>query len=175
MTLSILDWMFPGNDLRFCSGFGRQAGDGMHPGNESGHHRPVYPRIARKLACDFEEGTCAAWLHGLLKPHVTEVLRASSLSINPMPPGQPEKAIGKKSQIEPWLALHNQSACLRQQPNGVIRQHYESAAKEASQRLVTILGLDGKAIYSAPSSRRRSLSEIGPEPSLALLRIFCRG
>jgi hypothetical protein len=22
----------------------------------------------------FEEGTCAAWLHGLLKPHVTRVL-----------------------------------------------------------------------------------------------------
>jgi hypothetical protein len=62
-----------------------------------------------------------------------------------------------KSQIEPWLALHNHSACLRQQPNGVIRQHHESAAKEASQSLVTILGLDGKTIYSAPSGRRRSI------------------
>src|SRR6202158_5993994 len=28
-----------------------------------------------------------------------------------MPLGQPEKAIGEKSQIEPWLALHNRSAC----------------------------------------------------------------
>jgi hypothetical protein len=73
------------------------------------------------------------------------------------PLGQPEKAIGEKSQIEPWLALHNHSACLRQQPNGVIRQHHESAAKEASQSLVTILGLDGKTIYSAPSGRRRSI------------------
>jgi len=29
---------------------------------------------ARQLACDFEEGTCAAWLYALLKPHVTQVL-----------------------------------------------------------------------------------------------------
>ena len=36
------------------------------------------------------------------------------------PLGQPEKAIGEKSQIEPWLALHNRSACLRQELIGVV-------------------------------------------------------
>src|SRR5579859_7550147 len=35
------------------------------------------------------------------------------------PLGQPEKVIGRESQIEPWLALHNHSACLRQKPKGV--------------------------------------------------------
>jgi hypothetical protein len=35
------------------------------------------------------------------------------------PLGQPEKAIGEKSQIEPWLALHNRSACLRRELMGV--------------------------------------------------------
>jgi hypothetical protein len=36
------------------------------------------------------------------------------------PLGQPEKAIGEKPQIEPWLALHNHSACLRQELIGVV-------------------------------------------------------
>ena len=35
------------------------------------------------------------------------------------PLGQPEKAIGHEPQIEPWLALHNHSACLRQEPKGI--------------------------------------------------------
>ena len=30
------------------------------------------------LHVSFEEGTCAAWLHDLLKPHVTEVLVCDS-------------------------------------------------------------------------------------------------
>src|SRR5216684_7211850 len=34
--------------------------------------------------------------------------------------GQPEKAIGHESPIEPWLALHNRSACLRQKPTGAV-------------------------------------------------------
>jgi hypothetical protein len=36
------------------------------------------------------------------------------------PLGQPEKAIGEKSPIEPWLAWHNPSACLRQELTGVV-------------------------------------------------------
>ena len=32
------------------------------------------------LHVTFEEGTCAAWLHDLLKPHVTQVLVASILA-----------------------------------------------------------------------------------------------
>ena len=36
------------------------------------------------------------------------------------PSDNPEKAIGHESQIEPWLALHNPSACLRQKPTGVV-------------------------------------------------------
>jgi hypothetical protein len=36
------------------------------------------------------------------------------------PLGQSDKAIGEKPQIEPWLALHNRTACLRQEPNGIV-------------------------------------------------------
>src|ERR1700747_2824384 len=32
----------------------------------------------RSLRVSFEEGTCASWLHDLLKPHVTEVLVCDS-------------------------------------------------------------------------------------------------
>jgi hypothetical protein len=63
------------------------------------------------------------------------------------PLGQPEKAIGEKSQIEPWLALYNHAACLRQEPNGVITKAHESREKEKSQSLITLLGLDGRTIY----------------------------
>jgi hypothetical protein len=41
------------------------------------------------------------------------------------PLGQPEKAIGEKSQIEPWLALHNHAACLRQEPTASLRHDDE--------------------------------------------------
>ena len=45
------------------------------------------------------------------------------------PLGQPEKVIGDESQIEPWLALHNHSACLRQKPRTSLRHDDESGEK----------------------------------------------
>src|ERR1700688_3033096 len=60
------------------------------------------------------------------------------------PLGQPEKAIGEKPQIEPWLALHNHSACCARNRRASFRRHHESAEKETPQSLVPLLGLDGK-------------------------------
>ncbi len=47
---------------------------GVHPGDESGNRSAVFGKDWRKwsLCVTFEEGTCAAWLHDLLKPHVTK-------------------------------------------------------------------------------------------------------
>ena len=42
------------------------------------------------LHVTFEEGTCAAWLHDLLKPHVTEVLVCNAR-------GNPSLKVGNKS------------------------------------------------------------------------------
>ena len=38
----------------------------------------VLAKHSRSLHVTFAEGTCAAWLHDLLKPHVTEVLVCDS-------------------------------------------------------------------------------------------------
>jgi hypothetical protein len=46
---------------------------------------------------------------------------------------------------------------LRQKPKGVVIRHNESAEDEKSERLVAFLGLDGKTISSAPSSRRGTI------------------
>src|SRR5712671_6736362 len=45
-------------------------------------------------------------------------LRVSRLTICPL--GQPEKAIGLEPQIEPWLAIYNHTACLRQKSMGLV-------------------------------------------------------
>jgi hypothetical protein len=45
--------------------------------------------------------------------------RVSRLTICPL--GQPEKAIGLESQIEPWLAPHDHTACSRSEAEG--RRH----------------------------------------------------
>jgi hypothetical protein len=89
---------------------------------------------------------------------------------------QPEKAIGEKSPIEPWLAPHNHAARLRQEPEASLRQHDESTENGKSQSLVILLGLDGKTITRGPSRRwgsicldipfyRTGLSEGGKSPS----------
>ena len=74
------------------------------------------------------------------------------------PLGQPEKAIGEKSPIEPWLALHNHSACCVRNRRASLREHDESAEKEQSQSLVTLLGLDGKTIFPVPYRRGGAIS-----------------
>jgi hypothetical protein len=45
-----------GNDLGGGFGFHRQAVDGIHPGNGSSNHPPVYPRAAWQLAPDLRRG-----------------------------------------------------------------------------------------------------------------------
>jgi hypothetical protein len=45
----------------------------MRHRDQSDHHSAVYPRACGGLHLTFEEGTWAAWLYDLLKPHVTEL------------------------------------------------------------------------------------------------------
>ena len=53
----------------------RQADYGMPAGNQGGHDSRVHPRACRvTLSLTFEEGTSAAWLHDLLKPHVSRLV-----------------------------------------------------------------------------------------------------
>ena len=74
MTPSILGWMFTRQRSRRRFSIRRQADDGIDPRNESGNDPAVYSRAAWRLHVTFEEGTCAAWLHDLLKPHVSRVV-----------------------------------------------------------------------------------------------------
>jgi len=73
------------------------------------------------------------------------------------PLGQPEKAIGHESPIEPWLALHNRAACCVRNRRTSLRERHESAEKETPQSLVPLLGLDGKTISPVPYRRRGSI------------------
>src|SRR5258706_13794242 len=52
------------------------------------------------LHVTFEEGTCAAWLHDLLKPHVTEVLVCD-------PPKNARWKAGNKNDPIDWRTLLN--------------------------------------------------------------------
>ena len=60
------------NDLRCGSGFCRQAGDGVASWKRK---RPpsssLFTGCAGVCMVTFEEGTWAAWLYDLLKPHVS--------------------------------------------------------------------------------------------------------
>ena len=52
----------------------RQADHGMPARDQGGHDCRFHPRIARNsFLLTFEEGTAAAWLHDLLKPHVSRL------------------------------------------------------------------------------------------------------
>ena len=43
--------------------------------DQGGHDRRVHPRAAGNVgSLTFEEGTSAAWLHDLLKPHVSRLV-----------------------------------------------------------------------------------------------------
>jgi len=74
MTPSILAGCAPSNDLRGHFGFCRQAGDGSHSRDKGRTILQFIRGLRGSLHVTFEEGTCAAWLHDLLKPHVTQVL-----------------------------------------------------------------------------------------------------
>jgi transposase len=46
----------------------------MHFGDEGDHDSGVLQGLSGSLSVTFEEGTSAAWLHDLLKPHVSHVV-----------------------------------------------------------------------------------------------------
>jgi hypothetical protein len=46
----------------------------MHPGDESGDILQFFAGLHGTLSVTFEEGTCAAWLYDLLKPHVAKLV-----------------------------------------------------------------------------------------------------
>src|SRR5438445_8486408 len=51
-----------------------KTGDGVHYRNQGDHHSAVYPGLRGDLHVTLEEGTWAAWLYDLLKPHVTKLV-----------------------------------------------------------------------------------------------------
>ena len=106
--------------------------------------------------------------------------RVSGLTICPL--GQPEKAIGLEPQIEPWLALYNRTACLRQKPKGVVTPtSMNLAEKENHERLAPLRRLDGQGkssllpvdgevfLLTSPFIERRYRpSEIGSDSNVRL-------
>src|ERR1700730_16745252 len=62
------------SDFDCGSGWQREAGDGVHHRKQSRHHSAVHPGSTGRGACDLGEGTWAAWMYDLLKPHVHEIL-----------------------------------------------------------------------------------------------------
>jgi hypothetical protein len=84
----------------------------------------------------------------------------SGLTLCPL--GQPEKATGHKSQIEPWLA--STTTLLACAGNRKRRHHkkHESRRRENLKNLATHRRLDSTENRSAPSSRRGSISLDSP-------------
>jgi hypothetical protein len=50
----------------------------MRHRDQGEHHSAVHRRVAGDLRVTFEEGTWAAWLYDLLKPHVMEIVVCNS-------------------------------------------------------------------------------------------------
>jgi hypothetical protein len=62
------------NDIGRSDGFHRQGGHGIHPGDESRDDFQFFAGQRGTLSVTFEEGTWAAWLYDLLKPHVQKLV-----------------------------------------------------------------------------------------------------
>ena len=75
MTLSILGWMFirQRSRLRFSIPAGKLVMESILETKAATILQFVHG-LRGSLHVTFEEGTCAAWLHDLLKPHVTKVV-----------------------------------------------------------------------------------------------------
>src|SRR6516225_3691913 len=72
---SISGWSSPRSDFDCRSEWRREAGDGIHHRNQSGHRGAVPAGSAGRAACDLGgEGTWAAWLYDVLRPHVQEIV-----------------------------------------------------------------------------------------------------
>jgi hypothetical protein len=54
--------------------FARQVGDGSYSRDQGRDDTPVLRGLRGSLHVTFEEGTWAAWLHDLIKPHVAQQL-----------------------------------------------------------------------------------------------------
>jgi len=65
----------------------RKGGYGVHHRNQGEHDPAVYPRGIRGDLHVTLEGTWAAWLHDLLKPHVTEPVPVAVSSLLRMQQG----------------------------------------------------------------------------------------
>ena len=63
-----------GNDLGSGDGFQGQVSHGIHLGNESATILEFFAGLHGTLLVTFEEGTWAAWLYDLLKPHVAKLV-----------------------------------------------------------------------------------------------------
>jgi hypothetical protein len=62
------------NHLGGSIGFHWQVSHGIHPGNESATILEFFAGLRGTLSGTFEEGTWAAWLYDLLKPHVAKLV-----------------------------------------------------------------------------------------------------
>ena len=71
-------------DLDRGDGFRGQAGDGIHSGNEVGDDSEFIHGLRAHLQVTLEEGTWAAWLYHLLKPHVTKLVVRNSPEKHPV-------------------------------------------------------------------------------------------
>ncbi len=67
------------NHLGGSIGFQWQVSHGIHPGSKSRDHSGVLCGLRGTLSVTFEEGTWAAWLHDLLKPHVAKLVVCNPL------------------------------------------------------------------------------------------------
>jgi len=63
-----------GNHLGRGDGLQRQASHGVHPGAKAATLLEFLAGLRGTLSVTFEEGTWAAWLYDLLKPHVQKLV-----------------------------------------------------------------------------------------------------
>jgi hypothetical protein len=121
------------------------------------------------LHVSFEEGTCAAWLHDLLKPHVTEVLVCDSRKNALLRVGNKNDREDARKLSEQFL----QPYCLsHQKPKASSRQEHDPAKKENPKSLPTSHGLESRAKIFAPSSRRGVFSLDSPLYRTRLWEVF---
>jgi hypothetical protein len=89
------------------------------------------------------------------------VLQAPSLSINHMPPRTTRKSYRPRVSDRTMVGIAQPLCLFASEAEGRryhITMNDESAEKRKSQRLVALLGLEGKTIPPAPSSRREGIS-----------------
>jgi hypothetical protein len=94
------------NDFGSGDGFPGQSDHGIHPGNQSLYASGILRGLHGSLFVTFEEGTWAAWLYDLLKPHVTDVLVCNPRKIPLQKQGNKSDKIDARKLAE-RLRLHD--------------------------------------------------------------------